>query len=104
MKIAYFQPFSGASGDMTLGALVDAGLPLEELEAGLRALGLPGWRLEKTRVLRGAFAATRVRVIIDWRDASTGAHFGSIGVDENIIDASWQAILDAVTYTLYNAE
>ncbi|MGN6810328.1 MAG: nickel insertion protein, partial [Thermomicrobiales bacterium] len=40
MTIAYFDAPSGISGDMTLGALVDAGLPLEELASGLRA-GLP---------------------------------------------------------------
>ena len=36
--IAYFDCFSGASGDMILGALVDAGLPLEELKEGLAVL------------------------------------------------------------------
>ena len=46
--IAYFDCFSGISGDMTLGALVDAGLPLDRLIDGLRA-GLPdlgGYRIE----------------------------------------------------------
>jgi uncharacterized protein (TIGR00299 family) protein len=64
-RIAYFQPFHGISGDMTLGALVDAGLPLQELEAGLRGLPLSGWRLDAREVLRGALRATRLRVLIE---------------------------------------
>ena len=40
MKIAYFDCIAGASGDMLLGALVDAGLPLETLREKLAALNL----------------------------------------------------------------
>jgi uncharacterized protein (TIGR00299 family) protein len=43
--IAYFDCFSGISGDMTLGALLDAGLPLAELRAQLELLGLDGYEL-----------------------------------------------------------
>ena len=45
-----------------------------------------------------AETAAKVRVLIEWRDRE--AVFGSVGVDENIIDASWLAILDAVEYKL----
>ncbi len=47
-----------------------------------------------------AESAARVRVIIDWRDASDGSCFGSVGVNENIIDASWLALADAIEYKL----
>ena len=47
-----------------------------------------------------AESAARVRVVIDWRDASDDSYFGSVGVDENIIDASWLALADAVEYKL----
>ena len=63
IRIAYFQPFSGASGDMVLGALVDAGLDPKAIEEGLRSLGVSGWRIQADKVLRGAFAATRLRVV-----------------------------------------
>jgi uncharacterized protein (TIGR00299 family) protein len=64
-KTAYVQPFSGASGDMLLGALVDAGLSPETLADGLSSLGVKGWRLEIRRVLRGPFESTRLKVILD---------------------------------------
>jgi hypothetical protein len=60
--IVYFDCASGASGDMLLGAVVDLGLPVEELRAELRRLGLAGWRIESSRVDRSGLAATRVEV------------------------------------------
>ena len=65
MRLIYFQPFSGASGDMILGALVDAGLPLQELQSGLSGLHLDGWRLECHKELRGPFRTTRLKVILE---------------------------------------
>lgn len=67
-RIAYFQPFNGCSGDMTLGSLVDAGLCLDELRKGLLGLDLDGYSIEEEKVLRGAFQCTRVRVVVDGRD------------------------------------
>ncbi|GAG05793.1 unnamed protein product, partial [marine sediment metagenome] len=55
----------------------------------------------KVRVVNTqAETAARVRVVIDWHDSTTGAYFGSVGVSENIIDASWLALVDAVEYKL----
>ena len=48
-KLAYFDCPSGASGDMILGALVDAGVPFETLERELAGLGVDGYRLERRR-------------------------------------------------------
>ncbi len=62
MKTAYFDLFCGLSGDMTLGALVDAGLPLVELKRGLAKLSLRGYALSARRVMKGAVAATKVDV------------------------------------------
>lgn len=61
-KIAYFDCFSGISGDMTLGALVDAGADLARIEAELRKLPVKGWSLSAEKVKRGALAATLVKV------------------------------------------
>jgi len=62
MKLAYFDCFSGISGDMTLGALVDAGCSLELLRAGLEGLQIPGWTISSEKVWKNGMAATFVRV------------------------------------------
>jgi 2-isopropylmalate synthase len=57
----------------------------------------------KVRVVNTqAETAATVRVVIDWHNATDGAYFGSVGVSENIIDASWLALVDAVEYKLLN--
>jgi uncharacterized protein (TIGR00299 family) protein len=65
MKVAYFDCPSGASGDMILGALVDAGCPLDDLRAELAKLPLSGYRLSARQVTKGPFRATKVDVAID---------------------------------------
>ncbi len=65
MKIAYFDCPAGASGDMILGALVDAGCPLGALEEAVRALGVPGWRLEPRTVERAGLHGTHLVVETD---------------------------------------
>jgi len=62
MSIGYFDCFSGVSGDMILGAMVDAGLILDELQAVIASLGVPGIHLEAERVKRGAFVGTKLHV------------------------------------------
>jgi uncharacterized protein (TIGR00299 family) protein len=64
MKVAYFDCPSGASGDMILGALVDAGAPFETLERELSGLGLEGYRLERQEVMKAGFRATKVDVLV----------------------------------------
>ncbi len=61
-RLVYFDCVSGVSGDMLLGALVDAGAPLAEIEAVLRTLPLSGWSLRAEAVQRGGLRALRVHV------------------------------------------
>ena len=56
--------FSGISGDMFLGALVDAGLPLSVLKRGLQSLNVEGYQLKAKKVHRGSIQATKVDVLI----------------------------------------
>src|SRR5215813_11470514 len=62
MRIAYLECFSGISGDMFLGALVDAGVPLELLKKTVAALGVDA-RLEVSRVQRSGISAIKLDVI-----------------------------------------
>ncbi|MCS7264387.1 MAG: nickel pincer cofactor biosynthesis protein LarC [Armatimonadetes bacterium] len=65
MLVAYFDCFAGISGDMTLGALLDAGAPIDKLISGLKTLPLSGWDLKVERIRKGAIAATSVSVLTD---------------------------------------
>ncbi|MFZ1060835.1 MAG: nickel pincer cofactor biosynthesis protein LarC [Candidatus Rokuibacteriota bacterium] len=65
MKVVYFDCPSGASGDMILGALVDAGVSLDALRTELAKLPLGGYRLTAREVRKGAFRATKVDVEVD---------------------------------------
>ncbi|MBI5097703.1 MAG: nickel pincer cofactor biosynthesis protein LarC [Nitrospirae bacterium] len=62
--IAYFNCFSGISGDMLLGALVDAGVPLEELKRRLSCLPVRGYELKASKVKRAGIVATKVDVVL----------------------------------------
>jgi hypothetical protein len=62
MKLAYFDCFSGISGDMTLGALIDAGCSADLLRDELKSLHVPGWELTTDKVWKNGMSATCVRV------------------------------------------
>lgn len=62
MRIAYFDCFSGASGDMILGALIDAGLSPQRLRQELKKLRIPTIHLKAEKVLKAGLAATQVTV------------------------------------------
>ena len=65
MKAAYFDVFAGIAGDMTLAALVDAGLPLDNLSRELHKLPVRGFELSTSRVSRGPIVATHLEVKVD---------------------------------------
>jgi len=61
-RLLYFDCFSGISGDMVLGALIDAGLPVAELKLALGSLAVSGYDVSASRVLRAGVSATRFSV------------------------------------------
>jgi pyridinium-3,5-bisthiocarboxylic acid mononucleotide nickel chelatase len=65
-RVGYFDCFSGASGDMILGAIVDAGVDFEALRAEVMKLALPegAFALEAQKVKRAGFAATKADVVV----------------------------------------
>ena len=62
MRVCYFDCASGISGDMVLGALLDAGLPLEDLTRELGKLGLEDWSIEPATVHKAGLRATLAQV------------------------------------------
>ncbi|MPZ73772.1 MAG: DUF111 family protein, partial [Nitriliruptorales bacterium] len=65
MRAAHVDAYSGASGDMFLGALIDAGTSMADLEAILRGLPLDGWSLDAEPTTRQGIGGTHVRVHSD---------------------------------------
>ncbi len=65
MRIAYFDCFNGASGDMILGGLIDAGVSVDRLSESLKGLGVPGFSVRAEKVKKQGFAATRFHVEVD---------------------------------------
>ena len=76
MRIAYLECFSGISGDMFLGALIDAGVPPEMLEDTVAALNV-GARLEISRVVRSGISATKVDVWVKARKTCPAKNSGA---------------------------
>jgi len=68
MKIAYLDCFSGVSGDMFVGSLLDAGLPLEELESIISGLNLNGYKLSVNKEGRNNIFGTRFSVSLREKD------------------------------------
>jgi hypothetical protein len=66
-KAVYLDCFSGISGNMFLGALIDAGLPLDQLKQRLQRLSLPQWELEVKRAPRQWLMGTTVRIHVEKR-------------------------------------
>jgi len=84
-KIAYFDCFSGASGDMILGALLDAGFPFDILKDSLSSLDLNGFSLSVEKVKRSSITATKFSVIMD---PKVHQHSRSLADILKIIDSS----------------
>ena len=74
VRIVIVDPFSGASGDMILGALVDLGVPLATMQTAVSQLGIEGVRIAASPAASGAVRGTRVEITAaadqpqrDWR-------------------------------------
>jgi uncharacterized protein (TIGR00299 family) protein len=76
MKTLYFDCFSGISGDMTIGALMDLGLDLEYLKTELEKLPVEGYELKVSRVLRSNLSAAKFDVLIEGAEDQKHGHHG----------------------------
>ncbi|MBI1797494.1 MAG: nickel pincer cofactor biosynthesis protein LarC [Candidatus Eisenbacteria bacterium] len=104
MRIAYFDCFSGVSGDMCLGALVSAGWPARELEALPARLGLEGVAIRVGAAKRGPFVATRVEVDVAGRQPHRHLHHIAAMIERADLDATVKARAVDVFTRLADAE
>jgi pyridinium-3,5-bisthiocarboxylic acid mononucleotide nickel chelatase len=65
LRVAYFDCYSGISGDMILGALVDLGVDPGKIRKALKTLDLKGYKLKTSRVQRGLIAGTKAQVSVE---------------------------------------
>jgi len=78
MKTLYFDCFSGASGDMIVGALIDAGAPFEALREGLDSLGVTGYSVSAAKVQKQDIGATQFTVAVSDSEKHPHRHLGVI--------------------------
>jgi pyridinium-3,5-bisthiocarboxylic acid mononucleotide nickel chelatase len=103
MKIAYFDCFSGISGDMVLGALIDLGLPLDVLLAEFRKLAVSGYSIRAERERRGSIAGTRVRIDLEDQPARSYRDIRRL-IEDSALDGPVKAGSLAVFEKLAHAE
>jgi uncharacterized protein (TIGR00299 family) protein len=104
MKAAYFDCFSGISGDMTLGALVDAGCPLALLRSRLQSLQVPGWQISSEKVWKNGMAATQVRVTTEDRQTHRSLSTILAIIDKSALDPDVKSRASMIFTKLGEAE
>lgn len=104
MKTLYLDCASGISGDMLLGALVDVGVELEQIQSGIDSLGLPSCRLEAKDVKRHAFRATKVDVVHEPEHAHRHLHHITEMIDASHLSAAQKDVAKRIFTRLGEAE
>lgn len=104
MRIAYLDCASGISGDMTLGALVDAGVDLQAIQSGIDSLGLPSCRLVAETVKKCGFRATQVTVEHEPEHAHRHLHHITDMIDGSTLTESQKQLATDIFTRLGEAE
>jgi hypothetical protein len=104
MRIAYLDCASGISGDMTLGALVDAGADLAAIQAGIDSLGLAGCRLVASEVKKRGFRATQVVVHHEPEHAHRHLHHITAMIDRSQLSPRARDLTTQIFHKLADAE
>jgi uncharacterized protein (TIGR00299 family) protein len=104
MRIAYLDCASGISGDMTLGALVDAGADLAAIQAGIDSLKLPGCRLVKTEVKKRGFRAAQITVEHEPEHKHRHLHHITAMIDGSTLSPRQQELAKRIFQKLAEAE
>lgn len=103
-RMAYFDCFSGISGDMALGALIDAGLDLDQLRTELSKLNVGGWEIAAERRVRYGIAGTHLRV--STAEQTAHRHLSDIAaiLNRSALDADVRSRALAIFTRLADAE
>ncbi len=104
MKIAYLDCPSGISGDMTLAALVDAGVPLADVQAGIDSLGIAGLRLEAAEVKKKGFRALHITVHHEPEHAHRHVHHITEMIDKSALSERQKDLAKRIFVRLGEAE
>lgn len=104
MKIAYLDCNSGISGDMMLGALVDAGVDLTAIQAGVASLGLPGCRFVASDVKKHGFRATKITVEHEPEHVHRHLHHITDMIDAGSLTANQKELAKRIFTRLGEAE
>jgi pyridinium-3,5-bisthiocarboxylic acid mononucleotide nickel chelatase len=104
MRIAYLDCASGISGDMTLGALVDAGADLATIQRGIDSLGLANVRLVATEVKKRGFRATQIAVEHEPEHAHRHLHHITAMIDRGALTPRARDIATRIFRRLAEAE
>jgi hypothetical protein len=104
MRIAYLDCASGISGDMTLGALVDAGADLAAIQAGIDSLGLAGCRLVASEVKKRGFRATQIVVEHEPEQAHRHLHHIAAMIDRGQLTPRARDLAMRIFHKLAEAE
>ena len=103
MRVAWLECATGISGDMTLAALIDAGVDREAIEAAVRSLNLPDVSLRVETVVKGGFRATQV--FVDHPEQHAHRHLSDIRsiLDQAKLTDGQRQIADRLFLTIAEA-
>ncbi len=104
MRIAYLDCASGISGDMTLGALIDAGVDLAAVQAGIDSLGLPSCRLATAEVKKKGFRALQLTVEHEPEHKHRHLHHITAMIDGSILTPRQRELATRIFRRLAEAE
>ncbi len=104
MRIAYLDCASGISGDMTLGALVDAGADLAAIQRGIDSLGLPSCRLVDSEVKKQGFRATQITIEHEPEHKHRHLHHITAMIDGSALTARQKELAKRIFQKLAEAE
>ncbi len=104
MRIAYLDCASGVSGDMMLGALVDAGVDLAKVQAGIDSLGLPSCQLVTEEVKKKGFRALQLTVEHEPEHAHRHLHHIVTMIDGSTLSPSQRELALRIFNRLAQAE